>query len=152
MAASETCDACSRTEVRSAGFAVPSLPCSHLERLASSVSRARGPQAGGSLAFTQTCARRSGRAPIYSHGLNESQALAVSISVLATSAIRASFIYSVISWWRIRDSNPRPMACKAIALPAELIPQRGEPGRAVGLSKPNSEGAMGLTDLPRSVI
>ena len=25
--------------------------------------------------------------------------------------------------WRIRDSNPRPQACKARALPAELIPQ-----------------------------
>jgi hypothetical protein len=26
--------------------------------------------------------------------------------------------------WRIRDSNPRPQACKARALPAELIPHQ----------------------------
>ena len=25
-------------------------------------------------------------------------------------------------WWRIRDSNPSPLACKASALPDELIP------------------------------
>ena len=27
------------------------------------------------------------------------------------------------TWWRIWDSNPRPQACKARALPVELIPQ-----------------------------
>ena len=27
-------------------------------------------------------------------------------------------------WWRRRDSNPRPSACKADALPAELRPHR----------------------------
>jgi hypothetical protein len=44
------------------------------------------------------------------------------------ACFRASFNYSVFKtlWWRIRDSNPRPQACKARALPAELIPQLRE--------------------------
>ncbi len=29
------------------------------------------------------------------------------------------------SWWRLRGSNPRPQACKARALPAELSPRLG---------------------------
>ena len=33
------------------------------------------------------------------------------------------FNYQDPCGWRIRDSNPRPQACKARALPAELIPQ-----------------------------
>jgi hypothetical protein len=41
--------------------------------------------------------------------------------------------------WSVRDSNPRPPACKADALPAELTPQSGAPGRtacsAVGLER-----------------
>ena len=28
-----------------------------------------------------------------------------------------------LSWWRIQGSNLRPIACKATALPTELIPQ-----------------------------
>src|SRR5262245_24926787 len=35
--------------------------------------------------------------------------------------------------WRIRDSNPRPQACKARALPTELIPRRRV--EEIGLSK-----------------
>ena len=31
--------------------------------------------------------------------------------------------FQISQLWRIRDSNPRPLACKANALPAELIPQ-----------------------------
>ena len=31
-----------------------------------------------------------------------------------------------MKWWRIQDSNLRPPACKAGALPTELIPHTGE--------------------------
>jgi hypothetical protein len=60
------------------------------------------------------------------------------------------FSFQTSLWWRIRDSNPRPQACKARALPAELIPQPGERlAHRVGLSRPNSEfGVMGLTRVP----
>ena len=40
--------------------------------------------------------------------------------------------------WSVRDSNPRPPACKADALPAELTPQLGllaSPLNAVGLER-----------------
>ena len=36
------------------------------------------------------------------------------------------FSYQRPERWRIRGSNPRPQACKARALPAELIPQEEE--------------------------
>ncbi len=42
---------------------------------------------------------------------------------LACFALRSSMQLSGPRW-RIRDSNPRPSACKADALPAELIPQQ----------------------------
>ncbi len=32
-------------------------------------------------------------------------------------------VASTPEWWRRRGSNPRPLACKASALPAELRPQ-----------------------------
>ena len=35
----------------------------------------------------------------------------------------SSYSHVVVSWWRKWDSNPRPSACKADALPAELFPQ-----------------------------
>src|SRR5687768_4818497 len=40
-----------------------------------------------------------------------------------------------LSWWRRQDSNPRPPACKAGALPTELRPRRQ---RALGPSSPTS--------------
>src|SRR5690349_12295753 len=45
------------------------------------------------------------------------------------TCFRASFKlfnYQRPERWRIRGSNPRPQACKARALPAELIPQEEE--------------------------
>src|SRR5688572_29681420 len=30
----------------------------------------------------------------------------------------------LVLWWRHGDSNPRPIACKATALPTELCPQK----------------------------
>ena len=33
---------------------------------------------------------------------------------------------SLSGWWRHGDSNPRPIACKATALPTELCPQGSE--------------------------
>ena len=36
-------------------------------------------------------------------------------------------------WWRMTGSNRRPPACKAGALPAELIPRRTQPVWVVGL-------------------
>ncbi len=48
---------------------------------------------------------------------------------------------SILFWWSVRDSNPRPPACKADALPTELTPQSvlGQPTwhrlQAVGLER-----------------
>ena len=36
-------------------------------------------------------------------------------------------------WWRMTGSNRRPPACKAGALPAELIPHLGDANNLVGL-------------------
>src|SRR5574337_1079450 len=36
---------------------------------------------------------------------------------------RSRFVLEWIKWWRMTGSNRRPPACKAGALPAELIPQ-----------------------------
>src|SRR5690606_27994355 len=58
---------------------------------------------------------------------NESQRFALANLKFQVRIHRASFYYSIVKLlkpsWRIRDSNPRPLACKANALPAELIPQ-----------------------------
>ena len=40
---------------------------------------------------------------------------------------------SIVEWWRMTGSNRRPPACKAGALPAELIPQEHVFGGMVGL-------------------
>src|SRR5438477_2793121 len=32
-----------------------------------------------------------------------------------------------ISWWRVRDSNPRPRRCERRALPTELTPPNAKP-------------------------
>ena len=80
----------------------------------------------------------------------------------SSARFRASFFYSVVkyqmtyrntsSWWRIRDSNPRPLACKANALPAELIPQLEErlatPHESVSQDR-IAEEARGLTERDR---
>ena len=58
-------------------------------------------------------------------GLSESRTRYLLIACLLDSR----FVnYSVVNdrRWRIRGSNPRPQACKARALPAELIPQNWE--------------------------
>jgi hypothetical protein len=68
----------------------------------------------------------------------------------------------VVLGWRIRGSNPRPQACKARALPAELIPQArwmpsarpaaarpGEAGEPVGRS-PKTESE--AHDVPRDDV
>jgi hypothetical protein len=49
--------------------------------------------------------------------------------------------------WRIRDSNPRPQACKARALPTELIPHRERQGRALKTEREGSEIDQPLSDL-----
>ena len=43
--------------------------------------------------------------------------------VLQTSAIEPSLPETRLFWWRISDSNRSPSACKADALPDELIPR-----------------------------
>ena len=42
---------------------------------------------------------------------------------LQMSSLRLQPTYENMSWWRRRESNPRPSACKADALPAELRPR-----------------------------
>ena len=40
-------------------------------------------------------------------------------------------IYDKLFWWRMTGSNRRPPACKAGALPAELIPRDLKPLRTL---------------------
>ena len=39
------------------------------------------------------------------------------------SMLKAALVLKLMGWWRMTGSNRRPPACKAGALPAELIPQ-----------------------------
>ena len=43
-------------------------------------------------------------------------------NLLITSQLRCQ-LRQIGIWWRLWDSNPRPSACRADALPAELNPQ-----------------------------
>ena len=45
-----------------------------------------------------------------------------------SSACSNQLSYTPVGWWRHGDSNPRPIACKATALPTELCPQELESG------------------------
>lgn len=47
-------------------------------------------------------------------------------------------------WWRMTGSNRRPPACKAGALPAELIPQDQIIPKFPEFLKPNLVGLVGL--------
>ena len=59
----------------------------------------------------------------------------ISISFSLLTCLYTKYIYSVFKvltlsgWWRIRGSNPWPPACKAGALPAELIPHKTHSAR-----------------------
>ena len=47
-----------------------------------------------------------------------------SIFKVLTGLISPSYFRVINPWWRIQGSNLRPPACKAGALPAELIPHK----------------------------
>src|SRR5215471_16715335 len=49
--------------------------------------------------------------------------IATNVRSALRPAIQLSIPTTIETRWRIRDSNPRPQACKARALPAELIPR-----------------------------
>ena len=46
-----------------------------------------------------------------------------------------------LTWWRWADSNPRPPACKAGALPLSYIPEFQDPGRAFSIPGERIEGS-----------
>ena len=47
------------------------------------------------------------------------------LTVRNPNVLCTEFFYYTFFWWRMTGSNRRPPACKAGALPAELIPQKG---------------------------
>ena len=54
-------------------------------------------------------------------------------------------------WWRHGDSNPRPIACKATALPTELCPQKGLSGFEYLFPLPDASGIEAKTELCATV-
>lgn len=59
---------------------------------------------------------------------------------------------SIEDWWRMTGSNRRPPACKAGALPAELIPQSLESVQSI-MTDPLDRGGSGWirTNDPRLI-
>jgi hypothetical protein len=110
------------------------LPCSTVKR-SDSIAVSAG-RVGPLIEYP----RRSISSQSKSHCLSSTTTPALARAVLRTDrafALRSNYSVFKVPRWRIRGSNPRPSACKADALPAELIPQWASNAAAsVGPSKP----------------
>ena len=122
--------ACGSTQLIAANHVLhrlltPRHPPSALSSLTTSLLESFRPPAGSRPRF----AFRDVHSTCQTHALPWTQRISHNRIRTTQSLLDSRFVnYSVVNdrRWRIRGSNPRPQACKARALPAELIPQDWE--------------------------